>query len=124
LLVSPQHRILLADWRISLWFGAREALAAAVHLVDGAAVRRVECASLRYVHLLLARHEVLNAEGAAAESLHLGPYTVGSLLGPSRREVESLFPELAKQRQHGFRTARRCLSGREARMIAAHPLAA
>lgn len=124
LLVSPQHRILLTDWRISLWFGTEEVLAAALHLVDGAEVRRVERAELSYVHLLLERHEVLNAEGAGAESLHLGPYTVGHLLGPSRREVEALFPELAGWRQHGFRTARRCLSGWEARMIAAQPLAA
>jgi len=124
LLVSPQHRVLLADWRTSLWFGAEEVLVAAQHLVGCAGVRRVERAGLHYVHLLLERHEVLNAEGAPAESLHLGPYAVGCLLGPSRREIETLFPDLAGQVPHGLPTARRCLRGWEARMIVAEPLAA
>lgn len=79
LLVSPQHRVLARSKLVERMFGVREVLIAARHLlalggVDVAAVARVT-----YVHVLLARHEVLFAEGAACESLYLGPQALAAL---------------------------------------------
>lgn len=117
LLVSPQHRVLLSDWRVRLLFGEDEVLVAAKHLVDGAQVTRVDLPEVTYVHLLLSRHEILDAEGAAAETLHLGPYLVDHVLGPSRAEVIALFPDLAATAPHGPSTARRCLKEWEAQLL-------
>jgi hypothetical protein len=117
LLVSPQHRMLVADWRVKLLFGEDEVLVAAKDLVDGAGVTRAEQAQVTYVHLLLARHEILDAEGAAAESLHLGPYIAGRLPGAARAEIAALFPEMAAAVRHGPGPARRCLREWEARCL-------
>lgn len=35
LVLSPQHRVLIADWKAELFFGEPEVLTAAVHLVNG-----------------------------------------------------------------------------------------
>ena len=117
LLVSPQHRILIDDWRAAFWFGEEEVLVAAKHLVDGVGITFAELPEITYVHVLLAHHEVLDANGAAVESLHLGPYAMDSLLRGARAEIDALFPEIAADVRHGPRTARRCLRGWEARIL-------
>ena len=76
LVLSPQHRVLLASKITNRMFGCYEVLAAARALAQAqfdtihTIVRPV-----RYFHLLLDRHEILFAEGAAVESLFLGPET-------------------------------------------------
>jgi hypothetical protein len=117
LLVSPQHRLLVGGWRVKLLFGEDEVLAAAKDLVDGLRVTREERAEVTYVHLLLDAHEILDAEGAAAESLHLGPWVTGQLPAHARAEIAALFPDLATSALHGPRTARRCLRSWEARLL-------
>ena len=69
LLVSPQHRILVRGWRAELFAGQSEVLVAAVHLINGSSVVREPCAEVTYVHFMLARHEIVFAEGAETESL-------------------------------------------------------
>jgi hypothetical protein len=118
LLVSPQHRVLVGGWRVKLLFGEDEVLAAAKDLVDGVRITREDRAEVTYVHLLLATHEILDAEGAPAESLHLGPWITGRLPAPARAEVAVLFPDLAAAAPHGPKTARRCLRAWEARLLA------
>jgi hypothetical protein len=119
LLVSPQHRLLVGGWRVKLLFGEDEVLVAAKDLVDGRFITREETTEVTYVHLLLAAHEILDAEGAAAESLHLGPYITGQLPAPARAEIAALFPGLADAAPHGPRAARRCLRAWEARLLPA-----
>gem|GEM_PF-450057 len=73
LLLSPLHRVLLADWRAQLFYGAEEVLVSAKFLVDRAGILPVlPPTGVRYYHLLCARHEVLIAEGAFAESFFPG----------------------------------------------------
>lgn len=72
LLVSPQHRMLLSDYRAELLFGEREVFASAAHLAEYGAARRVTGGSVTYIHLVLDHHHVIEAEGLATESLHLG----------------------------------------------------
>ena len=121
LLVSPWHRVLMSDWRVKLLFGEDEVFVAAKHLVDGAQVTRVELPEVTYVHVLLARHEILDADGAAVESLHLGPSLVDTILGPSRAEVVAVFPDLSASVRHGPKPARRCLREWETRLLKATP---
>ncbi|MCL7465457.1 Hint domain-containing protein [Phaeovulum sp. NW3] len=70
--VSPQHRMLLCGWRAEIHLGAPEVLIAAKHLINGHSVRRAPRANVTYVHLLLDRHEILTANGAASESFFPG----------------------------------------------------
>lgn len=89
LLVSPQHRMLVRGWRAELYAGQDEVLVAAAHLVNGTTIRRSPMPEVTYVHVMLARHEILFAEGAATESLD----PAGDL-ARGDREIASLFPDL------------------------------
>lgn len=76
--LSPQHRVL-----IDLGPGTGEVLIAAKHLVGRPGISQDDrCAALVYIHLLLDRHEVLQAEGLGCESLLPGPVAL-LLLGPT-----------------------------------------
>ncbi len=78
--VSPQHRILVSDWRSALHWGAEEVLVPARALVDGARV--VVDPSARevvYHHLVFDRHEIVESEGILSESYLPGAQTLGGL---------------------------------------------
>ena len=66
-----------------------------------------------YVHLLFDRHEIVAAEGAAAESLHTGPEALKALSPAARAEIAALFPDLARP------PARPLVPGARARRLAA-----
>ncbi|MDW4499293.1 Hint domain-containing protein [Sulfitobacter sp. D35] len=103
LLVSQQHRLLLSDWRAELWFGEPEVLGAAKHLVDGDGVfvdTRLTC--IEYVHLLFDRHEIVFANGVAAESLHPGACGLEAIDPDQREELLTLFPELRGDPETGY----------------------
>ncbi|MEO1612741.1 MAG: Hint domain-containing protein, partial [Pseudomonadota bacterium] len=116
LIVSPQHRMLIADPAVPLLFGREEALAPAKALSNGDDVRRIAPNGVTYVHLLFDRHEIIYANGAATESLHPGRAVMDGLGEASRREILSIFPELA----HGaeWPCAAPALTVREARALA------
>ncbi|UWQ22167.1 Hint domain-containing protein [Jannaschia sp. W003] len=74
LVVSPQHRMLVRSAIARRMFGSGEVLVPARLLAGLPGIAAVlPAGGVRYVHLLLARHEVIFAEGAPAESLLLGP---------------------------------------------------
>ncbi|MGP6087855.1 Hint domain-containing protein [Antarctobacter jejuensis] len=98
LVVSPQHRIFVSDWRVMMLFGLNGALVAAQDLVDGVNVLQEDVDFVTYVHLLFDRHEILISEGAATESLYPGPCALGGLEDAARRELLDLFPELSNPR--------------------------
>lgn len=94
--VSPQHRILVQDWRTQLYFAMSEALVAAKALVNGDTVTQaMPDAPVEYVHLAFDRHELLCTEGMWSESFDVWAQT--SNMGDSevRRELLKIFPELA-----------------------------
>nr|WP_237399784.1 Hint domain-containing protein [Rhodovulum visakhapatnamense] len=82
--------------------GVREVLVPARVLallgVGGAALREAP-ATIRYVHLLFARHELVRAGDVACSSLFLGDLFPGRSVrpaprGPLGREIPELFPDL------------------------------
>lgn len=94
LLVSPQQRILIDDWRAEVYFGEDRVLVAAQALVDDQAARVVlPTGGIDYVSLLCDRHEVLLAEGALSESFHPGEAGLAMLGRSERDEVCALFAE-------------------------------
>lgn len=115
--VSPQHRMLLQDWRAELFFGEDEVLCAANKLLNDTNILKAPCESVEYIHLMFDQHEVIYAEGAPTESFLVGEYLCGEgseLLN----EIRSLFPEFNDAPAHHI-AARRVARGFEMTAIAA-----
>ncbi|MEX3015871.1 Hint domain-containing protein [Gymnodinialimonas hymeniacidonis] len=109
--LSPQHRVLLCNAACELFFGANEVLVAAKHLLHWPGVTEVALdADYAYHHLLFDRHEVVAARNFALESLYLGDQI--RILRPA----PPWWMSRALAEGHA-RTARRCLTAREARTL-------
>jgi len=119
LLVSPNHRMLITGWKAEMYFGEHEILIPAKKLVNGDTVCVSPCEKVTYVHVLLDRHEVIYAEGAATESLHPGDFLMASE-SDTKNEILTLFPELASDigRAH-WKSVRSIAHSREAALLAA-----
>lgn len=113
LVVSPLHRLLVTGWMAELHFGELEVLAAARHLVDGAAIRIRPGGEIAYYHLLFDAHEIVFADGAAAESFYPGEEGLARLDPAARAAILSRIPGLAAYGP----TARRCLRAHEAALL-------
>lgn len=117
LVVSPQHRLLVASPVAERMFGASEVLVAAVKLLDLPGVERVaDRKGVEYVHLLFDRHEIVLADGAPAESLYLGPMARAGLGPDAMAEICTLFPSLPETLAN---FARPVPEGRRARALSA-----
>lgn len=93
LLVSPQHRIFLRSPIVERMTDADGCLTPAKHLLDLPGVEVAEdVTEVEYHHILLDEHEVLVADGAAAESLLAGPQALKTLSPEARREIAALLP--------------------------------
>ncbi|MEM5468846.1 Hint domain-containing protein [Celeribacter marinus] len=91
LYVSPQHRVLVASKFALRMFGQFEVLVAAKHLLALEGVSVVtDQDELQYFHILMDAHEILIANGAACESLFLGPQARKSI------EYETLVARLSR----------------------------
>ncbi len=69
LLVSPNHRLFVYQRRDTLGLGRSEVLVKARHLVNGQTVTRASGGFIDYFQLLFDDHQIIYAEGIAAESL-------------------------------------------------------
>ena len=118
--VSPQHRLLLSDARVPLLFGEAEVLVAARDLIDDRRILRDHrAAEVTYIHFVFDRHEIVRAEGLAAESYRPGPQTLPALSEANRAELLLLFPELDDPAPNGLCAARPMLKHWEARLLSA-----
>ena len=114
LLVSPAHRLLL---RAPGCLQSDEVLVAAGDLEDGHGIRRDFTASaVRYVHLMLERHEILTANGVACESFHPG-LADPRVLNWHARSLEQAAPGLLDDLARFGEPARQCLSRGEAGIL-------
>lgn len=122
LVVSPQHRMLVEDWRAEMYFGQPQVLVAAVYLVNDDTIRQVPRRRVCYVHLVFDRHEVIMAEGIPSESLYLGALAQEALSTAERAEIAALFPELTGSAKPAPNVlacaARRCLRRWETGLVA------
>lgn len=92
--VSPQHRILVGDWRAELLFGEAEVLVPAKALLNDRTVRVDHTAGeVEYFHLLFDGHEIIYTEGLPTESFHPGDYALREIDPGARAELLRLFPE-------------------------------
>ena len=79
LVLSPDHRIFVWQRQDRLGAGRREVLVKVRHLVNGRDVVRREGGFVDYVQLLFDDHQIVFAEGIAAESLLVDPRTRAAL---------------------------------------------
>ena len=118
LVVSPQHRMLIQGHRAELLFGETEVLVAAQHLIDDRLAVRESGGEVTYLHIMFDQHEVIYAEGAPTESYHPGDYSIAAIHDAARAELFDIFPTLRSDLTQYGRTARRCLKGFEAQLLA------
>ena len=121
--LSPQHRMLITGWRAELAFGEAEVLVPAVGLLGRKGITRRPMSQVLYCHLLFERHEVIFAEGAASESLHLGRQAVRGMAPEAVAMLDQLLPGFDPKdpdcgRHHG-RLARYTPTAREATVLGA-----
>jgi len=91
--VSSQHRLLVEGPGPELHFGVPGVLVPALCFADGRHGRReVATGPVTYHHVLLKSHRVLRANGAAAESLWLGPGALEAITPEQEREIRAILP--------------------------------
>lgn len=117
--VSPQHRILVSDWRAQLWCGADQVLVPARAFVNGTTVRQMTKGRVTYHHIMFDTHQIVMAEGVASESFHPGAQGIRGLSDAARAELFDLFPELALDPAAYGPAAHRDVRGIEARVMLA-----
>ncbi|WP_339112288.1 Hint domain-containing protein [Thioclava sp. GXIMD2076] len=115
MLVSQQHRMLVEGFQAECLFGEDEVLASAIHLVNGTTIRIDPRPSVSYLHIACERHEIIEADGAATETMFFGDSILAQMNGELRAELEGLFPELTDMH---LAPARRCLRAYESKLIA------
>ncbi len=116
LVVSRQHRVLIRSAAMRGKFGADEVLLPAKDLLD--LVAGVESVppgqGVRYFHILFDGHEIVTANGIAAESLLPGAEALKSVRPAALVEIYRIFPEL-RDRNHVPVPARKLVRGARAR---------
>ncbi len=118
MLVSPNHRLLVANDRTALYFDEHEVLVAAKHLVSAKGVNTVDSVGTTYIHFMFDRHEVVLSNGAWTESFQPGDYTLKGMGNAQRNEIFELFPDLKTDvGLEGYQAARRTLKRHEAMLL-------
>lgn len=119
LVVSQNHRIMLASPWAELYFAEHEVFVPAKALVNGINIYTETRQQVSYHHILLASHEVLLAEGAPCESMFLGDVALARLNPAAKSEVAQYLAQLdAHQGEGRAQVARLDLSFKQARLLA------
>lgn len=99
LVVSPQHRIFLEDWRAELLFGDTEVLVPAKALVGLPGIEVCRNWTGCYYHLLFERHELVWSNGLITESLHPGEVALSALSDKDQEVVSKMVKKIAAATQ-------------------------
>lgn len=109
LVVSPEHRVILAGAAARALFNESEVLVEARHLVDDRAIQVAAVPrDVTYIHILTARHEIVRANGVETETFHPGSADLDLVECEGREALE----QALGGGYGGF--ARRCLTAAEA----------
>ena len=118
MMVSPNHRVLVANDKTALYFEEREVLVAAKHLAGLDGVDIVDVSHTTYIHMMFDQHEVVLSDGAWTESFQPGDMSLAGVGNAQRNEILELFPELATAEGiNGYASARRSLKKHEAQLL-------
>ncbi len=110
--LSPQHRVLVSDWRAAILFGEDEVLVPIKKLINDSTISVDHSArDLTYYHLAFDRHEVIWGDGLQSES-----YLMSNFDAPeTRAELYALFPDM--HRAAAMRAARICVADRRGALL-------
>ncbi|UWQ76417.1 Hint domain-containing protein [Leisingera sp. M658] len=118
MMVSPNHRVLVANDKTALYFEDREVLVAAKHLTGLTGVDTVETTEVTYIHFMFDQHEVVLSDGAWTESFQPGDQSLRGLDNAQRNELFELFPDLKSEKgRAAYSAARRSLRKHEAHLL-------
>ena len=118
MMVSPNHRVLVASDLTQLYFEENEVLAAAKHMVGANGIQAIDVMQTTYVHFMFECHEVILSNGAWTESFQPGDYSLKGIGNSQRNEIIEIFPELAtKTGLKGYQSARKTLKKHEAKLL-------
>lgn len=118
MMVSPNHRVLVANDRTALYFDEHEVLVAAKHLIAGDGIRAIQSAGTSYIHFMCDRHEVVLSDGAWTETFQPGDQTLKGMGNAQRSEIFEIFPELKTPAGvDSYQAARKTLKRHEALLL-------
>lgn len=118
MLVSPNHRVLVASDVMRGLTGERETLAAAKLLLNHPGIHQISPMRVDYIHFMCDRHEVVLSDGSWTESFQPGDYSLRGLDAEQREELFAIFPELRDVgRRKAYPTARPSLRAVDAEEI-------
>ncbi|WP_298912718.1 Hint domain-containing protein [uncultured Roseobacter sp.] len=110
LIVSPQHAILVEDWRAELLYGSSDVLVRAIDLLSHDGVYRRSGGLVTYCHILFDSHHLVRVSDLWSESLYPAEMAMEAMSPEARAEIAALFPNL---HAYGPKVAR-CLRHYEA----------
>lgn len=96
MMVSRQHRMLMASTRTELLFCEPEVLVRATHLTGLDGVFEAILPTVTYLHLMFDQHQVVMGDGAWTESFQPGDRSLGGMDADQRIELFKIFPSLAR----------------------------
>ncbi|WP_373356978.1 Hint domain-containing protein [Pseudoroseicyclus sp. CXY001] len=114
LVLSPDNRVFVWQRQDAIGAGRSELLVKARHLVNGETVVRVEGGFVDYFQLLFEQHQIIFAEGIAAESLLVDTRTREALPEEVREELMQGAPGHGARRHLGYAVAETLLSSPDA----------
>lgn len=118
MMLSPNHRILVASDQTQLYFEEREVLVAAKHLTGTPGIATAQVPWTTYIHIMFEQHEVVLSNGTWTESFQPGDYSLAGIGNAQRSELEQLFPDLKTPLGvASYQAARRALKGYEAKLL-------
>lgn len=117
LLVSQQHRLLMATHWAETLFGAHDVLVPARAMLGRSVAFERDLRRVHYYHVLCRSHVILLANDLPAESLFLGDITPSSPAHSSVTQAMQAFPELHR-RMKRMRADYPMLRPREGRLLA------
>ncbi|AML53712.1 type I secretion protein [Falsihalocynthiibacter arcticus] len=118
MLVSPNHRMLVANDQTALYFEEREVLASAKHIVNNKGIAAVATAGMTYIHFMFDNHEVVLGNGAWTESFQPGDKSLEGIGNAQRTEILEIFPELkTAEGLDAYPSARKTLVKHEAQLL-------
>ncbi|SFR36092.1 Hemolysin-type calcium-binding repeat-containing protein [Yoonia tamlensis] len=92
LVVSPQHRIFLRSKIAMRMFGTTEIFVAAKNLLGLKGVSiAADLSDVTYYHILCDDHEIVEADGAFAETLYTGTEAMKAMTPEARAEIATIF---------------------------------
>ncbi|MEX0287152.1 MAG: Hint domain-containing protein [Paracoccaceae bacterium] len=118
MLVSPEHRMLVRGPAARALFNTSEVLVSASRLINGDTIHAdLAVREVTYIHLLLAGHNIIWANGVETESFHPANASLEELSPADQVRLSALYPDIDRDPHIYGSFARRNLSDSEAAIL-------